>query len=204
VSGVYVEFNYLDTTMPTNDPITPPSSVPPVADGSAVTPLTLEEGREFLDLMARGVAAVAQAREESPAQRTFIHQVSWRGAELAAAILAVNGYDEPAAKLIGDHVQQLQLADTYLYPGLELLERPATARPTELRELLVRHAAKAATTASQLLAADRSHRQAAQAVLDILRGIVEANPGGVQLNAAATSELRLLTDAFDVLYPAGL
>jgi hypothetical protein len=167
-------------------------------------PLTLAEGREFLDLMTRGVIEVTEAAEESPAQRTFIHQVSWRGAKLAADILEGYGYDEAAGKVIGEHVQQLQLADTYLYPGLELLERPATAQPAELRALLARHADKAAATTAQLLRGDRPHCQAAQAILDILRGVLEANPSGVQLSPAAASDIRLLTDAFDVLYPAGL
>jgi len=182
----------------------------PSCDTSATTSgtsdlLTLAQGREFLDLMVRGLTAAAAAAQETPAQQEFVRHISWRGAELVANLLTRHQYDASAAVVIGRHVQALQLADTYLYPQLELLEHPATAAPAELRQQLLRHATQLAADAAILSKENREHREAAaQAVVAILRGVLEADPEGFQLDAPAAAEIRSMTSAFDRAYPARL
>jgi hypothetical protein len=192
--------------MPRIEPTTSSAVSGPQRRAPSSTPatLTLQEGREFLGLMTRGLSMAVAAAQETPAQRGFIQDISRRGAELAATVLAHHGYDASAAPLVGRQVQALQLADTYLYPQMELLERPELARPADVRELMMRHVAQvgAATAPS---ADGRTHREAAAlAVVAALGIILEANPSGFQLDADALGEVRAMTDGFDALYPNGL
>jgi hypothetical protein len=168
-------------------------------------PLTLEEGREFVGLLKRGLIAAQQAIQETPAQQQFVEHVSWRGAELVAELLAGHEYGPDETTNLGHAVQALQLADTYLYPQMELLAHPESARPADLRQLMRSHASQLSASSGQSSAGSRVHREAAaRAVLDILTGVLEASPAGFRLDASAVQEIRSMTNAFDVLYPVGL
>ncbi len=173
------------------------SSVPEV--------MTIDKGRQFLDLMSRGILTASRAEQETPTAQAFVQRASQRGAELAANLLGDYGYGVADGRLIGAHVQALQRADTYLYPQMEMLDRPETARPTDVRAVMERHAGQVSNQSHQPSVESRGHREdAALAVMEIMNGLLEANPGGLQLNTRALEAMQSMTRGFDSQYPEGL
>lgn len=163
--------------------------------------LSLEEAREFVDLLERGLSAAQRLEQDTPAQQRFVGEISRRGAELTADLLSRPEHAGRQLPRAGRYVQALQLADTYLYPQMELLAHPEQASSTDLQLLLSRHVGQLSAPTPE----NRPHRvAAARAVIAVLATVLEASPAGFELDAAAEQEIRAMTDAFDVLFPAGV
>jgi len=180
---------------------TPPPEQPAAERSSGR--LELQHGRELVDVMSRGVLAAMRAETETPPAREFVRRVSQRGAELLVG-LHDRGYRLPSGAGMTAKLQSLQAADMQMFPEMPLLERPETARPADIRELLVRHAGYVGARSDSLPVVARPHREnAALAVLNIVGETVETY-SDLTLDARAEEQLHSLTQSFDTLYPDGL